>query len=36
VATPTAEQQQLLDSLDITVPTHLEWNAECSADFVTS
>ena len=36
VATPTAEQQQLLDSLDISVPTHLEWNAECSADFVTS
>src|SRR5712664_3395656 len=35
-ATPTGEQQQLLDSLDISVPTHLEWNAECSADFVTS
>jgi transposase len=36
VATPTPEQQQLLDQLDITIPTHLEWNAECSADFVTS
>jgi hypothetical protein len=36
VATPTSDQQRLLDQLDITVPTHLEWNAECSADFVTS
>lgn len=36
VATPTSDQQQLLDQLDITVPTHLEWNAECSADLVTS
>ena len=36
VATPTPEQQQLLDRLDITIPAHLEWNAECSADFVTS
>jgi transposase len=36
VATPTPEQQQLLDQLDITIPTHLEWNVECSADFVTS
>lgn len=36
VATPTPEQQQLLDQLDISVPAHLEWNAECSADFVTS
>ena len=36
VATPTPEQQRLLDQLDITVPAHLEWNAECSADFVTS
>lgn len=30
------EQQQLLDQLDITIPTHLEWNAACSADFVTA
>ena len=36
VATPTSDQHRLLDQLDITVPTHLEWNAECSADFVTS
>jgi transposase len=36
VATPTPEQQQLLDQLDITIPAHLEWNAECSADFVTA
>jgi transposase len=36
VATPTSDQQRLLDQLNITVPTHLEWNAECSADFVTS
>jgi hypothetical protein len=36
VATPTPEQQRLLDQLDISIPAHLEWNAECSADFVTS
>ena len=36
VATPTSDQQRLLDQLDITIPAHLEWNAECSADFVTS
>ena len=36
VATPTPEQQQLLDRLDITIPTHLEWNGECSADLVRS
>jgi hypothetical protein len=36
VTQPTPEQQQLLDQLDITIPTHLEWNAECSADFVTA
>jgi hypothetical protein len=36
VATPTPEQQRLLDQLDVTIPTHLEWNAECSADFVAS
>jgi transposase len=36
VTQPTPEQQLLLDQLDITIPTHLEWNAECSADFVTS
>jgi transposase len=36
VTQPTPEQQQLLDQLEITIPTHLEWNAECSADFVTS
>jgi len=33
---PTPDQQRLLDQLEITIPTHLEWNAECSADFVTS
>jgi len=36
VATPTPAQQRLLDQLDITIPAHLEWNAECSADSVTS
>ena len=36
VTQPTPEQQQLLDQLDITIPHHLEWNAECSADFVTA
>jgi hypothetical protein len=36
VAKPTAEQQRLLDQLEITIPTHLEWNAECSGDFVAS
>ena len=36
VTQPTPEQQRLLDQLDITIPTHLEWNAECSADFVTA
>ena len=36
VATPTPEQQRLLDQLDVTIPTHLEWNAECSADLATS
>jgi transposase len=36
VTQPTPEQQRLLDQLDITIPTHLEWNAECSADLVTS
>jgi transposase len=33
VATPTPEQQRLLDQLDIAIPAHFEWNAECSADF---
>src|SRR5205823_3571061 len=33
---PTAEQQRLLDQLEITIPTHLEWNAECSGDFAAS
>jgi hypothetical protein len=36
VAQPTPEQQRLLDQLDITVPAHLEWNAECSGDFAAS
>lgn len=37
VTRPTPEQQQqLLDQLDITIPTHLEWNAECSGDFAAS
>ena len=36
VTQPTPEQQLLLDQLDITIPTHLEWNAECSGDFVAS
>jgi transposase len=36
VVTPTPEQQALLDQLEIIIPTHLEWNAECSADFVAS
>jgi transposase len=36
VTQPSPEQQRLLDQLDITIPTHLESNAECSADFVTA
>ena len=36
VTQPTPEQQRLLAQLDITIPTHLEWNAECSGDFVAS
>jgi len=36
VTQPTPEQQVLLDQLDITIPTHLEWNAECSGDFRAS
>jgi transposase len=36
VTQPTPKQQRLLDQLDISIPTHLEWNAECSADFVTA
>jgi len=36
VVTPTPAQQALLDQLEIIIPTHLEWNAECSADFVAS
>jgi hypothetical protein len=36
VATPTSDRQRLLNQLDITVPAHLEWNTECSADFLTS
>ena len=36
VATRTPERQQLLDQLVISVPAHLERNAEWGADFVTS
>ena len=36
VTQPTPEQQRLLDQLDITIPAQLEWNAECSGDFVAS
>ena len=36
VAKPTPEQARLLDQLEITIPAHLEWNAECSADFAAS
>ena len=36
VTEPTPEQQRLLDQLEIPIPTHLEWNAECSADFAAS
>ena len=36
VTQPTPEQQLLLDQLDITIPTHLEGNAECSGDFAAS
>ena len=36
VAKPTPEQQRLLDQLEISIPSHLEWNAECSADFAAS
>jgi transposase len=34
VTQPMPAQQQLLDHLAITIPAHLEWNAECSADFL--
>ena len=36
VATPAPDQQRLLEQLNVTIPAHLEWNAERSADFVTS
>jgi len=36
VTEPTPEQQRLLAQLEIPIPTHLERNTECSADFVTS
>jgi len=36
VAQPTPTQQRLLDQLGITIPAHLEWNAECSGDFATA
>lgn len=36
VTQPTPEQQQLLDQLEISIPASLEWNAECSGDFVAS
>jgi hypothetical protein len=36
VAKPTSEQQQLLNQLEIAIPAHLEWNAECSGDLAAS
>ena len=36
VTQPTPEQQRLLDQLDLPIPTHLEWSAECSGDFRAS
>jgi transposase len=36
VTQPTPDQQLLLDQLEIAIPTHLEWNTECSGDFVVS
>ena len=36
VTQPTSEQQRLLDQLEIIIPASLEWNAECSGDFVAS
>ena len=36
IAKPTIQQQQLLDRLDIPIPPHLEWNAECSGDLAAS
>lgn len=36
VAKPTPAQHRLLNQLGITIPAHLEWNAECSADFAAS
>ena len=33
---PTPEQPPLLDQLEITLPTPLEWNAECRGDFAAS
>ena len=36
VTQPTPDQQRLLDQLAITIPAHLEWNAECSGDFAAS
>jgi len=36
VAQPTPAQQRLLAQLEITIPAHLEWNAECRGDFAAS
>lgn len=36
VAQPTRAQQRLLEQLEITIPAHLEWNAECSGDLAAS
>jgi transposase len=36
VAKPTPGQQRLLDQLEITIPSYLEWNAECSGDLAAS
>ncbi len=36
VTQPTPAQQRLLEQLDIPIPSHLEWNAECSGDFRVS
>jgi hypothetical protein len=36
IAKPTIQQQQFLDRLDIPIPAHLEWNAECSGALAAS
>ena len=36
LATPGPDQQRLLHALGVTIPAHLEWNAECRAESATA